>query len=123
MFDVSIFSCRVRGNGTSPPVDAEDGHGVWELATAAGVPSLVVVVLLLLLLKQNVEAVRGAIESLNRLIASLDLPSFGRANRGAESVEMAAQSEHDLPSAGRPRNLTDEEIVRMTNAPVGTEWV
>ena len=111
----------ILGNDTGPIVEVEVGHDGWEVATAATVPSLLLVALLLLLVKQNVNALRGLVDSVNRLIEGVDLPSrcFGN-ERDEPDIEMAAR---DLPSAGVPRNLTDEEVEQMRNARVGTDWV
>ena len=71
MFNVTFFS----GDGCGPRPDQPgegEGFDAWEVATAAGVPSFILlVVVVLMLVRQNLESVRGLIDSINQLIASL----------------------------------------------------
>ena len=123
MFNVTFFSGNGCGLRSDQPEEGE-GFGAWEVATAAAVPSSVLlVVVVLLLVKQNIESVRGLIDSINQLIASLSSCLPMQADAADEQVEMEAVVVHSPPRPC-PRNLTDEEVIaRQSRAPPGAVYL
>ena len=123
MFNVTFFS----GDGCGPRPDQPgegEGFDAWEVATAAGVPSFILlVVIVLMLVRQNLESVRGLIDSINQLIASLASCLAMRADAADEQVEMEAVVVQS-PARRCPRNLSDEEVIAMqSRAPPGAVYL
>ena len=122
MFNVTFFSGDGCGPRPDQPEEGED-FDAWEVATAAAVPSSVLLVVVLVLVRQHLESVRGLIESLNQLIASLSRCLPMHEDTADEQVEMEAVVMQ--PSARRcPRNLSDEEVIAMrSRAPPGAVYL
>ena len=123
MFNITFFS----GDGCGPRPDQPgegEGFDAWEVATAAGVPSFILlVVVVLMLVRQNLESVRGLIDSINQLIASLSSCLLMQEDAADEQVEMEEVVVHSSPRPC-PRNLTDEEVIaRQGRAPPGAVYL
>ena len=123
MFNLTFFD----GSDCGPRPDQSgegEGHAGWELATAAAVPScLLVVIVVLLLVRQNLESLRGLIDSINQLIASLASCLAMRVDAVDEQVEMDAVVVQS-PARRCPRNLSDEEVIAMqSRAPPGAVYL
>ena len=117
MFNVTFFSGNGCGLRSDQPEEGED-FDAWEVATAAAVPSgILLVVVVLLLVRQNLESLRGLIESINQLISSLVRCLPTQTDAVDEPVEMEAVVVHSPPRSC-PRNLTDEEVMaRQSRVP------
>ena len=106
MFNVSAFDHVSPGDSPCQPVEA---MGDWKVGVAAGVPLLVLLVALLALVKQNLQALQGVVDSVDRLLERLR--GFMAPDRATEGdVEMGPVSH--CPPPRRPRNQTDDEILR-----------
>ena len=116
MFNLTFFD----GSDCGPRPDQSgegEGHAGWELATAAAVPSgLLVVFVVLLLVKQNLESLRGLIDSINQLISSLASCLPLQTDDVDEEVEMESVAV-TAPVQRCPRNLTDEEVLARQRVP------
>ena len=129
MFNHSIFDHididegRDRGCPTLGPEQIDADHESWEVPTAAGIPSAVLVVVVVgLLIRQNLDRLRGLVDSINQLIATLRDSVLSRFDNDENEMEMHSVAIGTSPPRG-PRNLSDEEIERMRCAPQGTQWV
>ena len=121
MFNVSAFDLPDLGDDSDQVIEGADSHELWEILTAALVPLLILVVAVCLLARQNLQLARQLIDSINQLLGQLREWLHRRRTSTTDVGEVEGAVK--LPTAGVPRNLTDEEVMRMRSAPEGTQWV
>ena len=121
MFNVSAFDQPDLGDGADHAIEGTDSHQLWEVLTGVLVPLLVLVVVVCLLVRQNLELARRLIDSINQLLGQLG--NCLRRWRATTADVGGDEGGPELPSAGVPRNLTDEEVIQMRSVPEGTRWV
>ena len=118
--NLSIFDDYDLGAPPSQSSEEEGGYEEWEVAAASSIPTFLVLLLLCVLLRQNLEAARALIETLNQLFSSLWVRFRGPQNEDAvEEMEMGAVAD---PLPRPPRNLCDSEVIAMRQLP-NTHWV
>ena len=121
MFNVSAFDLPDLGDDSDQVIEGADSHELWEILTAALVPLLILVVAVCLLVRQNLQLARQLIDSINQLLGQLR--DWLRRRRASTTDAGEVEGAIELPTCGVPRNLTDEELMRMRSAPAGTQWV
>ena len=116
MFNVSIFDGA--DCGSIPDQDADSAEP-WKIGVAAGAPLFVLLVVTLMLVKQNLEALMRLVDSVDRLLKCLrGCFTFAR----GEEADVELGLPQPLPSAGFPRNLSDDEILRR-DARAAQVWI
>ena len=106
MFNISVF--EVAGCGDAPDQGVDNGLPGWRVGVAAGVPCFVLLLAALVLVRQNLEALARVVESLDNAVQRL-LVCLTTMRGHEEDVEMGTLPPR--PSAGLPRNLSDDEVL------------
>ena len=106
MFNISVF--EVAGCGGAPDQGVDSSPADWRVGVAAGTPCFVLLLVLLALVKQNLEALARAVDSIDQAVRRL-LVCFTASRGQEEDVEMGAV--RSRPSAGVARNLSDDEVL------------
>ena len=107
MFNISAFDAVDCGDKSDQFVDSADDS--WKIGVAAGAPLFVLLIVMLVLVRQNLEAMTQLVDSFDRLLNRL---RSCLASAHDEEVDIELGLPQQLPSAGVPRNLCDDEILR-----------
>ena len=107
MFNISAFDAVDCGDKSDQFVDSADDS--WKIGVAAGAPLFVLLIVMLVLARQNLEAMTQLVDSFDRLLNRL---RSCLAPAHDEEVDIELGLPQQLPSAGVPRNLCDDEILR-----------
>ena len=116
MFNVSIFDAVDCGGISDQDAGSADS---WKIGVAAGAPLFVLLIVTLVLVRQNLEALRQLVDSVDRLLKRFR-SCFTSVRDGEVDIELGLPQ--PLPSAGIPRNLSDDEILRR-DARAAQVWI
>ena len=111
MFNITLFDGPSLGDCPGQVVGG-GGHSGWEVATAAGVPSLLLVLIAVLVaVRQNLERLTALIDSVNQCLSTLARCLPAHQDVAQVEVEMDAVVVHSPTITAHP-NLSDEERLR-----------